>query len=55
MILRKVLESAGGIAFSFFVTWYFWFSKKKVARAALTGLGTQKALIVVKGVHAGPV
>jgi len=49
MILSKILVTIGGIALSFLVAWYFWFSKKKIARAALTGSGAQEALIVVKG------
>ncbi|MFQ5850144.1 MAG: cupredoxin domain-containing protein [Candidatus Binatia bacterium] len=49
MILSKVLVTIGGITLSFLVAWYFWFSKKKVGRAALTGSGAQEALIVVKG------
>ncbi len=49
MILSKFLVTVGGIALSFLVAWYFWFSKKKIARAALTGSGAQEALIVVKG------
>jgi len=49
MILSKILVTVGGIALSFLVAWYFWFSKKKIARAALTGSGAQEALIVVKG------
>ncbi|MCZ6625604.1 MAG: cupredoxin domain-containing protein [Deltaproteobacteria bacterium] len=49
MILSKILVTIGGIALSFLVAWYFWFSKKKISRAALTGSGAQEALIVVKG------
>ncbi len=49
MILSKILVTIGGIALSFLVAWYFWFSKKKIARAALTGSGAQEAFIVVKG------
>jgi len=49
MILSKFLVTVGGIALSFLVAWYFWFSKKKIARAALTSAGAQEALIVVKG------
>lgn len=49
MILSKILVTIGGIALSFLVAWYFWFSKKKIVRAALTGSGAQEAFIVVKG------
>jgi len=49
MILSKILVTVGGIALSFLVAWFFWFSKKKIARAALTSSGAQEALIVVKG------
>ena len=49
MILSKILVTIGGIALSFLVAWYFWFSKKKGTRAAVVGSGVQEALIVVKG------
>ncbi len=49
MILSKILVTIGGIALSFLVAWYFWFSKKKIVRAALMGSGAQEAFIVVKG------
>ncbi|HBA41157.1 MAG TPA: copper-transporting ATPase [Deltaproteobacteria bacterium] len=49
MIIDKVLVTVFGLALSFLVAWYFWFSKKKIAKAALTSAGVQEALIVVKG------
>lgn len=49
MILDKVLVTVFGLALSFVVAWYFWFSKKKITRTALTSAGVQEALIVVKG------
>jgi len=49
MTLDQVLVTIGGIGLSCIVAWYFWFSKKKVARVALTSSGTQEAVIVVKG------
>ena len=49
MIIDKVLVTVFGLALSFLVAWHFWFSKKKIAKAALTSAGVQEALIVVKG------
>lgn len=50
-MMTKLAVDLAGFTLIFLVAWFFWFSKKKGARAEAAG-GVQEALITVKGGYA---
>lgn len=43
------LVTAGGLAASLFIAWFFWFSRNKGVAAETTAAGVQEAQVIVKG------
>jgi len=49
MSADQIIVTLLGIALSFLVGWYFWFSEKKAVKIKAADSGVQEALIKVKG------
>jgi len=49
MTIVQIIVTVAGFSLILLTGWYFWFSEKKGAKAALTSSGVQEAHIVVKG------